>query len=113
MQTASRISSLRLAPLPASSRREKRSQLFLPRIDYAEYAKGVSVAGARLVRYDLAGGIFPIPRLAFGEPGDRGVEAFLTRLVALRFGDPLDVLATMTRTEFLERRRCFRVFLQR
>src|SRR5207253_7866170 len=57
--------------------------------------------------------VLPVPRLALGHPFDRGVQALAARLVRLRLGDPLQVLALVARAEALERRPRLRALLQR
>ena len=57
--------------------------------------------------------ILPIPRLAFAEPFERRLEAAFARLLALRFGHPLDVFVAVARAERVPRLPRFRVPLQR
>ena len=57
----------------------------------ARFRPGFFASGRRAARQSAVG-VFPIPRLARGEPRQRGGESFATRLRARRFSDPLAVL---------------------
>src|SRR5581483_6869057 len=47
--------------------------------------------------------VFPVSRLALGNPVQRGLDALVTRLFAFGFRDPLDVFPLMARTEIFKR----------
>src|SRR4051812_35226542 len=57
--------------------------------------------------------VFPIPRFTLFQPRERGLKARGARLGPLGFCDPLDVVATMTWTEFFPSGGCSFIFSQK
>src|SRR6476646_5845446 len=59
--------------------------------------------GASAAAVSLTGHVFPVARLAFGQPLDGLRKALAPRLLALGLLEPFDVFATMARRKPLER----------